>query len=72
MSECIFCKIVAKEIPGKIAYEDERILAFYDLEPQAPLLWTKRGQRTVSFWAICWARRRKSPRRWDLTTATGW
>ncbi len=37
MSECIFCKIVAKEIPGKIAYEDERILAFYDLEPQAPV-----------------------------------
>ena len=37
MADCIFCKIAAKEIPGKIAYEDDRILAFHDLEPQAPV-----------------------------------
>ena len=37
MSDCIFCKIAAKEIPGNIAYEDDRILAFHDLEPQAPV-----------------------------------
>ena len=36
MSDCIFCKIAAGEIPSKKAYEDERVLAFYDLEPQAP------------------------------------
>lgn len=37
MADCIFCKIAAKEIPGTIAYEDEKILAFHDLEPQAPV-----------------------------------
>ena len=34
---CIFCKIINKEIPGNIVYEDEDILAFRDIEPQAPL-----------------------------------
>lgn len=37
MSDCIFCKIAAGEIPSKKAYEDETVLAFYDLEPQAPV-----------------------------------
>ena len=37
MSDCIFCKIAAGEIPSKKAYEDERVFAFYDLEPQAPV-----------------------------------
>ena len=36
MSDCIFCMIANKEIPSKVVYEDDRILAFYDLEPQAP------------------------------------
>jgi len=36
MSDCIFCKIVEKEIPSKVVYEDEKILAFHDLNPQAP------------------------------------
>ena len=35
--DCVFCKIAAGEIPCKKAYEDDRILAFYDLEPQAPV-----------------------------------
>lgn len=34
--DCIFCKIAAGEIPSKKAYEDDKVLAFYDLEPQAP------------------------------------
>lgn len=34
---CIFCKIVAGEIPSTKAYEDEKVLAFYDLSPQAPV-----------------------------------
>ena len=34
--DCIFCKIAAGEIPCKKAYEDDRIVAFYDLDPQAP------------------------------------
>lgn len=33
---CIFCKIANKEIPSKVAYEDEKVLAFYDIEPKAP------------------------------------
>ncbi len=37
MSDCIFCKIVDGSIPSKKVYEDDKILAFYDLEPQAPV-----------------------------------
>jgi histidine triad (HIT) family protein len=33
----IFAKIIAKEIPAKIAYEDDRCLAFHDIAPQAPV-----------------------------------
>lgn len=35
--DCIFCKIIAGEIPSKKAYEDEHILAFHDIAPQAPV-----------------------------------
>lgn len=35
--DCLFCKIVAGEIPSKKVYEDEMCLAFYDIEPQAPV-----------------------------------
>lgn len=37
MSDCIFCKIIDGSIPSKKVYEDDKILAFYDLEPQAPV-----------------------------------
>lgn len=37
MSDCIFCKIIDGSIPSKKVYEDDQILAFYDLEPQAPV-----------------------------------
>ena len=37
MSDCIFCKIAAGEIPSNKAYEDDKVLAFYDLDPQAPV-----------------------------------
>ena len=33
---CLFCRIVAREIPSTIVYEDERILAFRDIGPKAP------------------------------------
>ena len=36
MSECLFCKIIAGEIPSNKVYEDDRCLAFYDIDPQAP------------------------------------
>ena len=35
--DCVFCKIAAGEIPSKKAFEDDRVLAFYDLDPQAPI-----------------------------------
>ena len=37
MSDCIFCKIVAGDIPAKIAWQDELITAFYDIDPKAPV-----------------------------------
>lgn len=37
MADCIFCMIANKDIPSKIVYEDEKIIAFHDLEPQAPV-----------------------------------
>jgi histidine triad (HIT) family protein len=36
MPDCLFCKIIKREIPGSIVYEDDRILAFNDINPQAP------------------------------------
>ena len=37
MIDCIFCKIVKGEIPSKFIYEDEKVVAFNDLNPQAPV-----------------------------------
>jgi histidine triad (HIT) family protein len=37
MSDCIFCKILAGEIPSQRVYEDEFVLAFRDIAPQAPV-----------------------------------
>jgi histidine triad (HIT) family protein len=37
MQDCIFCKIIKKEIPGTIVYEDEEILAFKDIHPVTPV-----------------------------------
>lgn len=35
--DCLFCKIVEKKIPCKIVYEDEKMVAFEDINPQAPV-----------------------------------
>jgi len=37
MSDCIFCKIIAGEIPSKKLYEDDDVVAFWDIAPQAPV-----------------------------------
>lgn len=37
MSDCIFCKIINREIPSKIVYEDDNVLAFEDIKPAAPI-----------------------------------
>ena len=36
MADCLFCRIARKEIPAKIVYEDDRVMAFEDINPQAP------------------------------------
>ena len=35
--DCLFCKIIAGEIPSAKVYEDDKVLAFRDIEPQAPV-----------------------------------
>jgi histidine triad (HIT) family protein len=37
MSSCIFCRIVQRDIPSKFLYEDDRVVAFDDINPQAPV-----------------------------------
>lgn len=37
MSDCLFCKIVRGEIPAKIVYQDDDVLAFNDIRPAAPV-----------------------------------
>ncbi len=37
MADCVFCRIVAGEIPATFVYQDEGAVAFRDLDPQAPL-----------------------------------
>lgn len=37
MSDCLFCKIAEKKIPSKIVHEDDRAVAFEDVNPQAPV-----------------------------------
>ena len=36
MSDCLFCKIIAGEIPSRKVYEDDLCYAFHDIDPQAP------------------------------------
>ncbi|HFE52834.1 MAG TPA: histidine triad nucleotide-binding protein, partial [Bacteroidetes bacterium] len=37
MHECVFCNIISKKMPAEFVYEDERIVAFRDINPQAPV-----------------------------------
>ena len=37
MEDCVFCKIIRKEIPSEIVYEDDEIIAFRDIQPAAPI-----------------------------------
>ena len=34
--DCLFCKVIAGQIPGTIVYQDDRVVAFKDINPQAP------------------------------------
>ena len=84
MSDCIFCKIAAGEIPSNKVYEDDRIVCFHDLDPQAPvhvLIIPKKHiaslrrydlRKTKNFWAISWVKSRKSQQSWGLKTGIAW
>lgn len=37
MESCLFCRIASKELPSKMAFEDDRVVAFHDISPQAPV-----------------------------------
>ena len=37
MTTCLFCKIINKEIPSEIVYEDNKVLVFKDINPKAPI-----------------------------------
>lgn len=37
MTDCLFCRIVAGEIPADIVYQDEDLIAFRDINPEAPV-----------------------------------
>ena len=37
MKDCLFCKIIAGEIPGSKVFENDRVFAFRDINPQAPV-----------------------------------
>jgi len=37
MPDCLFCRILKKEIPSKPAFEDDSVYAFHDINPQAPI-----------------------------------
>jgi histidine triad (HIT) family protein len=37
VADCLFCKIAGKQIPAKLVYEDEEVVAFEDINPQAPV-----------------------------------
>jgi histidine triad (HIT) family protein len=37
MTDCLFCKIADGRIPGRIEYQDAQVVAFHDINPQAPL-----------------------------------
>lgn len=52
--DCIFCKIVAGQIPSSKVYEDEHVLAFHDIHPQAPvhvLVIPKKHLASVNEWS---------------------
>ena len=50
MNDCLFCKIAAGEIPSTKVYEDEHVLAFRDIAPQAPVHVLVIPKKHVSGW----------------------
>jgi histidine triad (HIT) family protein len=55
MSDCIFCKIIAGQIPSKKVYEDERIYAFHDINPAAKVHFLMVPKKHVASLETCGA-----------------
>ncbi len=53
MSDCVFCKIVEGKIPSRKVYEDGDMLAFHDINPQAPVHFMIIPKRHVDSLAAC-------------------
>ena len=82
MNDCLFCKIIAGEIPSKKVYEDELCYAFYDIAPlaqdafpgdpeAAPRLPQRRSRRRMRRSSGTFTpSSRSSPRRWALPMAS--
>jgi histidine triad (HIT) family protein len=47
MESCLFCKIANHEIPAEILYEDDRIMAFKDISPQAPVHFLQKKKKHI-------------------------
>ena len=56
MCDCIFCKIANHEIPSTVVYEDDQVIAFDDLNPQAPVHTLVIPSTCTSSAARTWAR----------------
>ena len=55
MTDCIFCKIIAGEIPGRKIYEDDDVLVFHDIAPVAPVHFMLIPKRHIASLADCTA-----------------
>ena len=55
MDDCLFCKIAAGQIPSNKLYEDDQLLAFYDIDPQAPTHFLVIPKRTCAA-SLAWTR----------------
>lgn len=52
MADCIFCMIGKREIPSNVVYEDDKLICFHDLEPQAPVHVLVIPKNTSSRWTM--------------------
>ncbi len=57
--DTLFTKIINREIPAKIIYEDDQVLAFHDIAPQAPVhFWSYRKNRSAP--SMTWPKKTKA------------
>ena len=52
-NDCLFCKILAGDVPSEVVYEDQHVLAFNDIYPKAKGEWTRENFKTTLFKEGC-------------------